>query len=178
MIQVRYAKSAMEQEEGMNHLWIQPNPPESAERMRVRIVLPPGLHRSRNLNMLEEDSSGEVMIPEPASAADLFIEVFTREPVACGEYRITVEMCYYEKSGAATVIKQIYPLKVVSEEEADDIQTDGEVVRRIKELQLPAGEGEPKEFIEYTQAKLIRLDSRQVSEWEKQYRVEGIMKML
>lgn len=27
MIQVRYAKSAMENEEGMNHLWIQMAPP-------------------------------------------------------------------------------------------------------------------------------------------------------
>lgn len=66
------------------------------------------------------------------------------------------------------------PLKVVSEEESAEIRTDDEVVRRIKALQgVGSSNSELRQYNEYTPAKLIRLDSSQVSEWEKKYRVEG-----
>lgn len=58
MIQVRYAKSAIENEEGMNHLWLQITPLGSVQNARVQITLPAGLHRMRNLNGTDEDNAG------------------------------------------------------------------------------------------------------------------------
>lgn len=173
MIQVRYAKSAIENEEGMNHLWIQLAPLGPVQNICVRISLPPGLHRTRNLNDALEDSSGVISVLEPLAATELFFEIFTLEAIPCGQHSITVELSYQERAGSVTRISQLIPLMVVSEEDSGDIRTDEEVVRRIKELQLPPSGGEPKEYIEYTPAKLIRIDSSHMSEWEKKYRVEG-----
>lgn len=173
MIQIRFAKSLLENEEGINVLWIQLAPLPLARNACVQLHLPPGIHRSRNLNDMEEDSSGILSIPEPQAPADLFIEIYTREPIACGIYSLAVEVTYTDEAGAATSMKHGIPLKVVSEEEAAELVTDPEVVRRVKELQRRADTLAPDTYIEYPPAKLIRLDAGQVSEWEKKYRVDG-----
>lgn len=173
MIQVRYAKSAIENEEGMNHLWLQIAPLGSVQNTRVQITLPAGLHRTRNLNGAVEDNTGVISVLEPLAATDLFIEIFTLEPIPCGMHYITVELSYRDSVGSGTSIRQEIPLIVVPEEESGDIDTDEEVVRRIKELQLLPGSGGVEEYNEYPPVKLIRIDSSAVSEWEKKYRVEG-----
>lgn len=173
MMQVHLAKSALENEEGINVLWIQLAPLPQARKASVQLHLPPGIHRSRNLNDMEEDSGGILSIPEPQAAADLFIEIFTREPIACGVYGLAVEVTYTDQAGTATSVKHGIQLKVVSEEEAAELVADPEVVRRVKELQRRADTLTPESYIEYPPAKLIRLDAGQVSEWEKKYRVDG-----
>lgn len=173
MIQVRYAKSAIENEEGMNHLWLQITPLGSVQNARVQITLPAGLHRMRNLNGTDEDNAGVISVLDPLAVADLFLEIFTLEPIPCGMHYITVELSYKDCVGSVTSIRQEIPLIVVPEEESGDIDTDEEVVRRIKELQLLPGSGGMKEDNEFLPVKLIRMDSSTVSEWEKKYRVEG-----
>ncbi|WP_339224352.1 hypothetical protein [Paenibacillus sp. FSL H8-0332] len=174
MIQVRYAKSAMENEEGMNHLWIQMAPPGPVQNARLQLLLPPGLHRSHNLSGVDEDSSGVISIGNALTVTDVFIEIFTLEPIPCGDHTIQVELSYTGADGTVTHVKQETLLKVVSEEESAEIRTDDEVVRRIKALQgVGSSNSELRQYNEYTPAKLIRLDSSQVSEWEKKYRVEG-----
>ncbi|MEK3714497.1 hypothetical protein [Paenibacillus sp. FSL R7-0333] len=173
MIHIRFAKSAIEQEEGMNHLWLHIALPGGVQNARLQLILPAGLHRSPNLNGAVEDSSGRIWIDDTQSVTDLYVEIFTREPVPCGEYSLAVELSYTGRDGTGTNVKQVIPLKVVSEEESVEIHTDEEVVRRIKELQLPQDKSELNEYNEYTPAKLIRLDSNAMSEWEKKYRVEG-----
>lgn len=175
MMQVRYAKSAIENEEGMNHLWIQIAPLGSVQNIRVQIALPAGLHRTRNLNDAPEDSAGVISVLEPLAATDLFIEIFTREPIPCGMHYITVELSYKDGAGSVISIRQTIPLRVVSDEESGAIHTDEEVVRRIKELHLLPGSGEMNGNTGYPPAKLIRIDSSHVSEWEKKYRVDGAM---
>lgn len=177
MIQVRYAKSLLENEEGINHLWIQLAPLPHARKACMQLHLPPGIHRSRNLSDVEEDSSGILSIPEPQVPADLFIEIFTREPIACGIYSIAVEVTYMDEAGTATSVKHGIPLKVVSEEAAAELVTDPEVVRRVKELQRRPDTFTPEPYIAYPPAKLIRLDASHVSEWEKKYRVEGAIEL-
>lgn len=172
MIKVRYAKSAIEHEEGMNHLWIQIAPLGQAENVRIELSLPAGIYRSRNLNGAYEDRSGLISVLDPQAANELFVEIFTREPIPPGERIIAVEISYRDESGTATSLKQLIPLQVVSEEESGSISTDEEVVRRIKELQLTPGSSETIEYIVHTPAKLIRMDSSCASEWEKKYRVD------
>jgi hypothetical protein len=173
MIQVRYAKSAIENEEGMNHLWLQIAALGSVQNVRVQITLPAGFHRMRNLNGADEDNAGVISVLEPLAATDLFLEIFTLEPIPCGMHYITIELSYKDCGGSGTSIRQTVPLRVVSDEESGDIHTDEEVVRRIKELHLLAGSGEMNGYTEYPPVKLIRIDSSTVSEWEKKYRVEG-----
>ncbi|WP_238649577.1 hypothetical protein [Paenibacillus piscarius] len=177
MIQIHLAKSALEHEEGINVLWIQLAPLPQARKTCVQLYLPPGIHRARNLNDMEEDSSGILSIPEPQAAADLFIEIFTREPIVCGMYSITIEVTYTDEAGAATSVKRGIPLKVVADDEAAELVADPEVVRRVKELQRRADTFTPDPYIEYPPAKLIRLDASQMSEWEKKYRVDGAIEL-
>lgn len=177
MIQVRLAKTLLENEEGINVLWIQLSPLRQSRKACVQLHLPPGIHRSRNLNDMEEDSSGIVSIPDPQAPADLFIEIFTRESIACGMYNLAVEVTYTDEAGLATSVKQGIPLKVVSDEEAPELVTDPEVVRRVKELQRRSDSLTTEPYTAYPPAKLIRLDGGHVSEWEKKYRVEGVIEL-
>lgn len=179
MIQVLLAKSALENEEGMNHLWLQIVPPGVAQNISLQLILPAGIHRSPNLNGAVEDSSGRIWINDTQSVTDLYIEIFTRDPIPCGEYSLAAELSYTDDNGVFTTEREDIPLLVVSEEEAAQIRTDEEVVRRIKELRfLPdGGAANSSTSIEYTPAKLIRLDSSYISEWEKKYRVEGALEL-
>ncbi|MEK4852927.1 hypothetical protein NST04_23950 [Paenibacillus sp. FSL H7-0756] len=176
MIQMRFAKSAIEHEEGMNHLWIQLALPCPVQNARLQFILPAGLHRSPDLSGTVEDGSGRLRINEMLAVTDLYFEIFTLEPIPCGEYTINVELSYTGGDGTLTNVKQEIPLMVVSEEESAAIRTDEEVVRRIKELRGICGSNELRQYNEYTPAKLIRLDSSAMSEWEKKYRVEGVIR--
>ena len=173
MIRMRFAKSAMEHEEGMNHLWLQIVPPGAAQNVRLQLILPAGLHRSPDLSGAVEDGNGRIRINEVLAVTDLYIEIFTREPIPCGKYRLAAELSYTDGNGVFTTVREDIPLLLVSEEEAAEIRTDEEVVRRIKELRFVPDSGGLNSSNEYTPAKLIRIDSSHVSEWEKKYRVEG-----
>ncbi|WP_199615272.1 hypothetical protein [Paenibacillus alkalitolerans] len=177
MIKVRCAKSAIENEEGMNHLWVQLTPiAQATGTARVQLTLPTGLHRLPNLNGFEEDDTGEVLIHNPRIASELFIEIFTRELVSCGEKTITVALCYKYGNGCVTRVEHFVPMKVVMEEEIENAAVDEEVVRKIKELQqLQNVDDNLQDITDYTPAKLIRMDPNQLSEWERKYRIEGLI---
>jgi hypothetical protein len=175
MIIVLLAKSSIENEEGMNHLWIQLAPVGPFGNARIQISLPSGIHRLRNLTGFEEEQTGEIIIHNPRIANDIVIEIFTREPVTSGEKTISVAFCYNDGNGRITRIEHFVPLKVVPEEEIDDAIIDEVVVSKIKELQLQHEASQVQEFIEYAPPKIIRIDSSQASEWEKKYRIEGII---
>lgn len=95
------------------------------------------------------------------------------------EYSLAAELSYTDNNGVFTTVREDIPLPVLSEEEAAEIRTDEEVVRRIKALRFltDGGGANSSTSIEYTPAKLIRIDSSHVSEWEKKYRVEGALEL-
>ncbi|MFC5406302.1 hypothetical protein [Cohnella soli] len=172
MIKVRHAKTAIENEEGMNHLWIQIAPIGQVENVRIQISLPIGIHRTRSVNGVDEDSTGEIFILNPRVANDVFIEIFTREPVTCEKKTINVAISYKDEVGRVTRVEHFVPLMVVSEEEIDSISTDEEVVEKIKELRQQFESSDAQEYIELTPMKIIRIEHH-ISEWEKKYRIEG-----
>lgn len=93
MIKVLLAKSAIENEEGMNHLWIQLAPAAgSVKNARIQVSLPSGIHRLRNLSGFDEEQTGEILIINPQVINDVVIEIFTREPITYGEKTITVAL--------------------------------------------------------------------------------------
>ncbi|MDQ0897457.1 hypothetical protein [Paenibacillus sp. V4I7] len=175
MIKVRYAKSAIENEEGMNHLWIQLAPVGQVGKAHIQLSLPAGIHRVRNLSGFDEDQTGEIFIHNPRYVSDVFIEVFTREPVSCGEKTITVAFCYNDENGSVTRVEHFIRLMVVTDEEIDNAFIDEEVVSKIKELQQQNEGSKVQDSIEYAPTKFIRIDPNHLSEWEKKYRIEGII---
>lgn len=176
MINVLFAKSAIENEEGMNHLWIQlPPAARSVLNTRINILLPSGIHRLRNLSQLDEEQTGEIVIPHPELIHDVILEIFTREPISCGEKTLSVAFCSTNEDGTVTRVEHFVPLHVVPEEEIDHIQINEAVVHKIKELQQQRECSGQQEFKEYTPTKIIRIDLDQVSEWEKKYRIDGII---
>lgn len=106
MIHIRFAKSAIEQEEGMNHLWLHIALPGGVQNARLQLILPAGLHRSPNLNGAVEDSSGRIWINDTQSVTDLYVEIFTREPVPCGEYSLAVELSYTDRGERVPVLSR------------------------------------------------------------------------
>jgi len=175
MIKVLYAKSAIENEEGLNHLWIHLAAVGQVENVRLQLSLPVGIHRLRNLNGFREEQTGEIVIPNPRITNDIFIEIFTRELVTCGEKSISVAFCFNDEQGRVTRIEQFIPLKIIPEEEIDAVIVDEAVVNKIKDLRQQYEDPVVEEFIEYLPPKLIRIDSSHASEWEKKYRIEGII---
>ncbi|ANE47743.1 hypothetical protein SY83_17270 [Paenibacillus swuensis] len=175
MIKVLLAKSAIENEEGMNHMWIQLASARVVKHARLQLLLPTGIYRLRNLNGYYEEQTGEILIVNPEMENDVVIEIFTREPIPSGEKTISVALCYNDENGRFTRIEHFIPLDVVPEEKMDKVVIDDVVVNKIKELQQHNENSAENEFMDYSQTKIIRIDSSQISKWEKKYRIEGII---
>jgi hypothetical protein len=173
MIRVRLAKSMLENEEGINHLWVQLSPIGDVENARVQIILPSGIHRLRNINNLFEDQSGEILIDDPKSPNDIFIEIFTRERVRYGERTVIFSLSYNENTGNIRRIEHFVSLKIVEEDEMDNVIIDDEVVNKIKDLKQLNDGCDNQEHIEYLPVKLLKLDPNHISDLEKKYRIEG-----
>lgn len=97
MIKTRFTKSVMENEEGMNHLWLQLSPTRDADDVRVQLTLPSGIHRLHNLSGYEETVIQEIVVPNPMIINNMIVELFTTGPVTCGEKTIIVAITYREK---------------------------------------------------------------------------------
>ena len=61
MLNIQFAKSKMENEEGMNHLWIQVHQEDPLQTSEIQIQLPEGIYRSKNLNGLVENDQGHIV---------------------------------------------------------------------------------------------------------------------
>jgi hypothetical protein len=71
----------MENEEGMNHLWIQVAPIGHVDNVRMQITLPTGIHRLNNLSGYHETDFQEIEIPNPLLENNVVVEIFTRDPI-------------------------------------------------------------------------------------------------
>lgn len=177
MIKTRFTKSVMENEEGMNHLWIQLLPINHAEDVRIEITLASGVHRLNNLSGYDETDIQEIVIPNPSIENNIIVEIFTKNPVTVGEKTIIIAVTYSEKELPIRVEHDVL-LRVVSEEEMDSLIVDEEAVSFIKDhlRQCHADEQHEYEFSDHSQTKVIRIESKPESEWEKKYRIEGIIR--
>jgi hypothetical protein len=173
MITIRAAKSKLENQEGMNHLWVRLQPIGPVKNARMQIILPPGIFRSRNLNNFYETDAGELVIYQPEISDDLYIEIYTREPVKPESKTIIFALSYICAHGVFNKVEHSFPIHVVEEDEMNDVGIDAEVVRRIKELRLYAEGTKDRYLNEYPPAKILKIDSGQYSDLEKKYRIEG-----
>ncbi|WP_054940924.1 hypothetical protein [Paenibacillus ihuae] len=179
MIKARFAKSAIENEEGLNHLWIQIGPLEAVEHAEVGLQLPAGVYFGRACGgSLNKNSEGFTLL-EPARVNELLVEIYTRQPIDCGWESLGVTVTYTNQHRCELSEVLTVSLSIVEAEsaEAEEIHIDEEVVRKVKEAVWPPGEGVPPSgnpgFLDCTPAKQITYDPNYRSELEKQYRVEG-----
>ncbi|QWU14880.1 hypothetical protein SAMN04487895_10954 [Paenibacillus sophorae] len=165
-LEVKLAKSMMENKEGMNHLWIQIFRDEAtaSEKMEIHIQLPDGIYRSCNLNGYAENERKQIVLD--SKDKDVLIEIFTQEAIACGEMTISVTLFSCENT-----ITQEIPIQLVSEDEMDLVEIDEQVVERIKKLVNTPSTNEDADIV-FIQSKILEARSNEFSYLEKKYRVD------
>jgi len=178
MLTVRMAKSKLENEEGMNHLWVQFKPIGNVENARIQIILPCGLFRNHNLSSFYENEAGEIVIFEPNVSDGFFIEVYTREPVSCGINTIVVILAYNNEEGEFFRFEHIVPLEIVEEDDMNDVNLDEAVVTRIKELYQDQLGNSNQNLNVFNISKKNSLHPEQSSDLEKKYRIDGEVTLL
>jgi len=167
MLELKLAKSMMENEEGMNHLWIRLLDDEivTVQAYELQIDLPEGMYRSPNLNGFIENELEHVIVDAPHEA--VILEIFTQNAIPCGEKTITVHLC-----SAKSTITEAISLLIVEEEEMGTVEIDEQVIERIKTLSSAAPSFDKETTIEFTPPKILKQRSNEFSHLEKQYRVD------
>ncbi|WP_373233115.1 hypothetical protein [Cohnella sp.] len=167
MLDLKLAKSKMENEEGMNHLWVQLYRDEEVESQQaeIQIRLPKGVYRSHNLNGFVENDREHIVVD--AFDPDVIIEIFTQDAIPCGETTIVVSLWTAE----TTVSKEISIL-VVEEDEMDRVEIDEQVVERIKKLSNAASPYDAGTNIVSLQPRILGKRDNEYSHLEKKYRID------
>ncbi|HEY2493539.1 MAG TPA: hypothetical protein VGI33_11580 [Paenibacillus sp.] len=159
----------MENEEGMNHLWIQffwddTFVPINAE---IRVQLPNGVYRLHNLNGYDENEFRHILL-DLSKDKDVLIEFFTQDAITCGEAIIIVTL----SSGDYEQIQEI-PIHLVSDQEMDLLDIDEHVIERLKELANSNDSSTKKETdLVVIQPRILEIRSNESSYLEKEYRVD------
>lgn len=133
MLNIRLAKSQMENEEGMNHVWIH-IPPLAVKHAHVWIDMPDGISRAENLTGYFENEAGAILLGTAAKGQDILLEIYTSSPVPCGEYLLTISLYYEDARGQQKEVTHALPLALVAEEEMEDVVIDQGVVDQLKRL--------------------------------------------
>lgn len=167
MLELKLAKSMMENEDGMNHLWIRLLSDEivTVQAYELQIELPKGLYRSPNLNGFIENDLQHIVVDALNEA--VILEIFTQNAIACGVKTITVHLYFSE----ATITQSI-SLLIVEEEEMDTVEIDEQVIERIKTLSSTVPPFDEEATIELIQPKIVKKKANEFSHLEKKYRVD------
>ncbi|HJV47299.1 MAG TPA: hypothetical protein VJ824_16400 [Bacillota bacterium] len=175
MITIRSAKSHMENEEGMNHLWIKIIPPEElTEQTCIHIDLPKGVQRLPNVNGYKENEQGWIYIDEITFQHDLLIEIYTTSSIECGDSTIFAQVVFKQQNQEDIVMDSSLCLPIVSEESMDQLVVDEEVVSLVKRKLAERSEGDTvkgkeRDYV-VIHPKLYEL-SIEMTELEKKYRI-------
>lgn len=169
ILETRLAKSIMENEEGLNHLWILLSDDLfDYKELQLNVQLPEGVHRLPNLNGHAENES---IMPDLSKGQDVLLEIYTEDAIECGERIITVSLVYSDGRKQNEMSHNI-PVTFVNDEEIEAVSIDEEVVDRLKELRNTS----PRETLETTDCVNIRpntvVKSNKFSFLEEKYRVD------
>jgi hypothetical protein len=169
MLDIRLAKSKMENEEGMNHLWVRIHPISSPtlKHAQLTIHLPDHIHRLENLNGYFEDDEGSILLGSICDEQNIFIEIYTQDEVPCEKTKIEVCLAYQDLQNQTKEIISSIPLHLVTENEMENVKIDKEVISQLKKLNDTIPEEKYVEISIKTQ-----YVNNQLSELEKRYRVD------
>ena len=175
MLHLRLAKSMMEREEGMNHLWIQLRPSEcsTVEQAEVRIQMPNGLYRDPNLNGYEE-SDGHVIFLDLSHHKDVLLELYTQTAVDLEEVYIEVTLKYQADKNWWVEFSERIAVRLIDEEELGETpELDQQVIERVKELRYNgANVLNTDDDSEISLPRIYELRNNKYGYLEQKYRVE------
>ncbi len=174
MINLRLAKSIMEREEGMNHLWIQLSPWDSSlhDKAKLRIALPDGLFRTPNLNRYEENDSIGILL-DLSKDQDVLFELYTQSAVDCGKASIKVVLNYKDNHNNRKALSQEVSIQFVNEDEMDSLEIDEQVIERVKEIASHvASSSAPHNDLVNIRPRIYEIRSNEYAYLEKKYRLE------
>jgi hypothetical protein len=176
-IGVRLAKSVLENEEGMNHLWVHLEPLDGVKQAVLELQLPAGIQWDGKASAYPQDTSGRVIIEQPEMPNDFLLGIYTVRAMDCGMVNLSIHVSCIDHSGMKRSKSVIVPLTIVDAEGVDEetVEIDEEVVRRVKEQALTEAASTHPDggILDCTLPKLIRYDPHYRSELEEKYRVEG-----
>ncbi|QTH45192.1 hypothetical protein J4772_12730 [Cohnella sp. LGH] len=175
MLRLRLAKSMMEREEGMNHLWIQLLPKENStvEKAEVRFQMPTGLYRSPNLNGHEESESGGILIDWAAHNNDVLLELYTQTAIRSDESFIIVTVSFKDSEDRWIEISEMIVVRFVAEEEMEEtLELDQQVIKRVKELRNGAAEWPDTDDLAIAPPRSYELRNNKYAYLEQLYRVD------
>jgi ATP-dependent Clp protease protease subunit len=172
MITVKIEKSVMENEEGINHVWIQFQQLPGTEHIggvRVSLELPEGMHRLPNMNGYPENEFGAIEMGSPIKGSDVLIELYTEKAVPGDKGEISVIVDYRNDRGQLQRHTHSTTINFANEDGMNDLLIDEEVAGRVKQLRSRSLDDE----WEFTIIKPAAVSlSRELSELEKKYRIE------
>ncbi|KWX70115.1 hypothetical protein [Paenibacillus jilunlii] len=176
-VEFRFAKSYLEHEEGINHLWIRLPPLIGMKRAAVGMQLPVGIYWTEDAGAYPMDADGQIRLEPSNSPSELLLEIYTLQPISPGLTELIFTVSCIEGSGEEWAHSFAVPLMIVDEEEAEPPVMDHEIVRKVKgrqwhNSQHPVDQGN-REPLDCTPRKQIRYDPHYRSELEKQYSIEG-----
>ncbi|MFT9847181.1 hypothetical protein [Aneurinibacillus sp. REN35] len=166
MLDIRLAKSRMENEEGMNHVWIH-IPPLPVKYAHIQVYMPDGIGRAENLTGYFENEAGMILLGTAAKGQDILLEIYTSNPVPCGEYPLTISLYYEDARGRQKEVTHSLPLVLVAEEEMEDVLIDQGVVDQLKRLH----DIQRQDDCIVMQPKTYEISS-ELAELEKKYRID------
>ncbi len=166
MLDIRVAKSRMENEEGMNHLWIQLAPDaKKTAKSEIRIRLPEGIYRTPNLNGYVENAREHIVVD--SFDRDVIIELFTQEAIPCGKRSIEISLL----TAGTTVSKEI-SIQIVQEDDMNMVEIDEQVVERVKELSNAGPACDMETTMVNIPPGILKKSENEYSYLEKKYRID------
>ncbi|MNI01395.1 hypothetical protein D3C73_542350 [compost metagenome] len=176
-VEFRFAKSYLEHEEGINHLWVKLPPLAGVKRAAAGMQLPEGVFWNGDAGECSVGADGQMFLESANAPSELLLEIYTLQPVSPGLTELIFTVSCIGGSGEEWTRSFAVPLMIVDEEEAEPPVMDHEIVRKVKERQWhnpkhPGDQGN-REPLDCTPRRQIRYDPHYRSEMEKQYSIEG-----
>ncbi|KWX77687.1 hypothetical protein AMQ84_11865 [Paenibacillus riograndensis] len=175
-VEFRFAKSYLEHEEGINHLWIKLEPLAGVKLAAVRLQLPKGIFWTEDAGVYPIDADSQIRLESSNPPTELLLEMYTLQPVSPGLAELIFTVSCIAAGGVERSEAFAVPLMIAAEEEAEPPFMDNEIVQKVKERRWknnhPSDHGN-KEPLDCTPGRLIRYDPHFRSELEKQYSIEG-----
>jgi len=171
MIRLQVEKTRLENEEGLNHLWVEIMDSAVCDA-RIHIDLPEGVFRLPNLTGHYESESGTIMLEGPLDNRDVVVEFFTDAAVAPKRCEILVVLDYRDAQSAEQSMLRTVDFELVEEAQWEDIVINGDVAGRAKQLR-----GRSPQRTDHGDEWVVLVPPRtrirgELSELEKKYRIE------
>lgn len=106
----------------------------TTKHAKLFIETPKGIKLSNNLNGFSESKLGEIFLGNLFNEQNILLEIFTEKEIKIGTQTIKIRLEYINTEGNKQAIEKEVSLKIVPEEEMDNVETNEEVIQLVKDL--------------------------------------------